>query len=272
MVYGTYSTGYRVGGVNRVVPCPTPLAAGQNLCALPDELVFKPDTTKNAEIGVRGSFFNRRLTFNVNGFHIDWKNVQVPSQTVNGAIGVTVNGAQAVSKGIEFNGSVRPIDNLTISGTYAYTDSHITKDVVGLVTRTLIGKSTKYNAFSGDRLPGSTKNSGTLGATYTYPLDNGADLIGNWTAVYRGGVYSSVGLRGGGERIPSFVTHRATLTYQTDNYDLSLFANNIFDKYAVTALSNSRIENGVNDGVALRFFNQAVLTPRVVGVEGRFRF
>jgi iron complex outermembrane receptor protein len=272
LVYGTYSTGYRVGGVNRVVPCPTPLAAGQNLCALPDELVYQPDTTKNAEIGVRGSFFDRRLTFNVDVFHIDWKNVQIPSQTVNGAIGVTVNGAQAVSKGVEFNGSIRPIDNFTINGTYAYTDSHITKDVPGLVARTVIGTSTEFAAFAGDRLPGSTKNSGTLGATYTLPLENGADIIGNWTAVYRGSIYSSVGLRGGGERIPGFVTHRATLTYQTDNYDLSLFANNIFDKYAVTAVGNSRIENGVNDGVALRFFNQAVLTPRVVGVEGRFRF
>jgi iron complex outermembrane receptor protein len=272
LVYGTYSTGYRVGGVNRVVPCPTPLAAGQNLCALPDELVFKPDTTKNAEIGIRASLFDRRLTFNIAAFHIDWKDVQVPSQTVNGAIGVTVNGAQAVSKGIEFNGSVRPVDNLVITGTYAYSDAHITADVTGLVTRTVIGATTKYNALAGDRLPGSTKNSGTLGATYTYPLNSYAEIIGNWTAVYRGGIYSSVGLRGGGERIPSFVTHRATLSYQTDTYDLSLFANNIFDKYAYTAVGNSAIEAGVNDGVALRYYNRSVLTPRVIGIEGRFRF
>ncbi|MET0270850.1 MAG: TonB-dependent receptor [Sphingomonas sp.] len=272
LVYGTYSTGYRVGGVNRVVPCPTPLAAGQNLCALADELVYAPDKTKNAEVGVRAALFDRRLTFNVNAFHIKWDDVQVPSQTQNGAIGITVNGAKAVSKGIEFSGSVRPIDNLVIAGTYAYTDAHLTQDTPGLVTRNLIGNSVRYDAFDGDRLPGSTKNSGTIGATYTYPLPNDSQIIGNWTAVYRGGIYSSVGLRGGGERIPSFVTHRATLTYQTERYDISLFGNNIFDKYAYTSVGNSRIETGVNDGVALRFYNRTVLTPRVYGIEGRFRF
>ncbi len=130
----------------------------------------------------------------------------------------------------------------------------------------------EFDAFDGDRLPGSTKNSGTVGATYTQPLDNGAEIIGNWTAVYRGGIYSRVGLRGNGERIPSFVTHRATLTYQTEKYDISLFANNIFDKYAVTSVSNTFAQTGVNDGVALRYYNKSVLTPRVVGLEGRFRF
>ncbi|WP_156677762.1 TonB-dependent receptor [Sphingomonas profundi] len=274
LVYGTYSTGYRVGGVNRVVPCPPPpLPAQQNVCALPNELTFEPDRTKNAEIGVRGSFFDRRLTFNVNGFHIKWTDVQVPSQTLNGAVGITINGAKAVSKGIEFSGTLRPIENLVIQGTYAYTDAHLTQNAVGLVTRQVPGQAaTRFDAFDGDRLPGSTKNSGTVGATYTYPLANDAQIIGNWTAVYRGGIYSSVGLRGGGERIPSFVTHRATLTYQTEKYDFSLFANNIFDKYAVTAIGNSQIEVGVNDGVALRYYNKSVLTPRVFGAEARFRF
>ncbi|MET0376207.1 MAG: TonB-dependent receptor, partial [Rhizorhabdus sp.] len=248
LVYGTYSTGYRVGSVNRVAPCIQPLPAGQNLCALPNELVFGPDKTKNKEIGIRYSLFDRRLTGNIALFHIDWTDVQVPSQTVNGAIGITVNGGKAVSKGVEFAGAARVTDRLTINGTYAYADAHLTEGVPLLVDG-------EFDAFDGDRLPGSTKNSGTVGATYRQPLANGAEVIGNWTAVYRGGIYSRVGLRGNGERIPSFVTHRATLTYQTERYDLSLFANNIFDKYAVTAVGNTFAQTGVNDGVALRYYN-----------------
>ncbi len=265
LLYGTYSTGYRVGSVNRVAPCIQPLPAGQNLCALPNELVYGPDKTKNKEIGIRYTLFDRRLTGNISFFHIKWDDVQVPSQTINGNIGITVNGAKAVSKGVEFAGAARITDRLTINGTYSYTDAHLTADAPLLVDGT-------FDAFSGDRLPGSTKNSGTIGATYSQPLANDASLIGNWTAVYRGGIYSRTGLRGFGERIPSFVTHRATITYQTERYDFSIFANNIFDKYAVTAVSNTFNDVGVNDGQALRYYNKSVLTPRVVGAEARFRF
>ena len=52
MVYATYSKGYRIGGPNTVAPCVLPLdLTQQNVCALPNEIQFGPDTTKNAEIG-----------------------------------------------------------------------------------------------------------------------------------------------------------------------------------------------------------------------------
>lgn len=281
MVYATYSKGYRIGGPNQVAACPVPLPQNQqNVCALPDEQQFGPDSTKNIEVGIRAGLFDRKLTFNLAVFHIDWNGIQLASSTLNGVAGITVNGGKARSQGAEFSFQARPIDGLSIQGTYSYVDAQLEEDVPGLVTiRTTPGdydsrpKFTKLPGLKGDRLPGSAKNSASLGATYTYPLASGASVVGNWTAVYRGNVLSRIG----GDRtyattIPSYVTHRASLTYQTETYSFTLFGNNIFDKYAVTSVSNDLSRVGINDGVAVRYYSQSVLTPRTFGVEGRFKF
>ncbi len=280
MLYATYSKGYRVGGPNRVAPCPNPVPEDQqNACALPNEQQYGPDTTKNLEVGVRTQLFDRKLSFDFDVYHIKWQGIQLASATFYGVTGITVNGGSARSQGFEASFTARPIPEFTLQGTYSYTDAKLTSDVPNLITfRTTPGdydsrpKFTRIDALSGDRLPGSAKNSGSLGATYTYPLGN-AQLIGNWTSTYRGSVISRLGYdRAYGDKLPSYVTHRASLTYSTDLFDISLWGNNIFDKYAVTSIGNDRSRIGINDGVAVRYYTRAVLSPRTFGVEGRVKF
>ncbi len=280
MVYATYSKGYRIGGPNRVAPCPDPVPVNQqNACALPNEIQFGPDKTKNAEIGVRAQLFDRKLSVNFDVFDIRWKGIQVDSATFYGVTGITVNGGAAKSQGFETSFQFKATDRLSIQGSYSYTDAKLTEDVPGIVTiRTTPNdydsrpKFTQLSALSGDRLPGSAKNSGALGATYTMPMMDG-NVIANWTATYRGNVISRLGWdRGFGDKIPSYVLHRATLSYETDAYSVSLFANNIFDKYAVVSVGQDRSRIGVNDGVAVRYYRQTVLNPRTFGVETRFKF
>jgi outer membrane receptor protein involved in Fe transport len=277
MVYATYSKGYRIGGPNTVAPCDDPLPPGQNICGLPDELQYGPDTTKNAEIGIRAQLFDRMLSLNFNVYKIKWDGIQVGSQTLNGATGITVNGGTASSKGFEGSFQLRPVPELSIQGTYSYTDAYLTEDVPGIITiRETPGdysnRFVQLDALSGDRLPGSAKNSGSLGATYTTPIMDG-ELIANWTATYRGNVVSRLGWdRAYGEKIPGYILNRASLTYETDSYSLGLFADNIFDKYAIVSIGNDRSRIGINDGVLVRFYGQTVLNPRTFGIEGRVKF
>ncbi|WP_419827206.1 TonB-dependent receptor [Sphingomonas sp.] len=289
LAYGTYSTGYRVGGVNRVPGCTddqlaTIAAGGQALCALPDELSFGPDKTRNAEIGVRAALFQKRVQLTLAGFHVNWSGIQVPSTTINGAIGITKNGNKAVSQGLEFTGTVKITPQLVVQGTYSYVDAHLTQRAPALVVVQDPGPGYDSNLFDGepgDRLPGSTKNSGSIQATYTHPLGEGRAIEANWATTYTGSVYSRVGLRGFGTRIPSYVTHRASLTYRTDAFDVGVFADNILDKYAITSIGNDRSSlNRVRDafgsvageGVVERYYAQTVLTPRRVGVELRYHY
>ncbi|WP_088182566.1 hypothetical protein [Sphingobium sp. Z007] len=94
-----------------------------------------------------------------------------------------------------------------------------------------------------------------------------------WTTTYTGGIYSRAGLRGGGQRIPSYTMSRANISYKTDAYEIGVFANNIFVKYAITGIGNDLTRYGqVNDGVIYRGYAQSVAQPRVIGVESRLKF
>jgi len=274
MIWGTYSKGYRLGGANTgAAPCVLPLDPDkQNICALPNELFYGPDKTKNAEIGLRAQLFDRRLTTNISIYHIKWDGIQLAGTTVNGSIGITVNGGTAVSKGVDFSFDAKVTDQLSVRGNYSYTDAHLTETVFGLLQYFNGASPGIADALDGSRLPGSTKNSGALGVDYTVPVgDAKVDL--NWTATYVGGILTRPGALAFGERLPSYVTHRASIMYSTDSWEFGVFANNIFDKYALTGVDNDLSRYGnVNDGIIERYYARGVLTPRVVGLEGRFKF
>ncbi|MCW1430793.1 TonB-dependent receptor [Novosphingobium sp. JCM 18896] len=269
MTYFTYSKGYRTGNVNRVAPCIIPLPAGQNVCALPSELAYQPDKTRNIELGVRASLLDKRLQLTGSVYHVKWTGLQVPSRTVNGAVGITVNGSSAVSKGVEFTARVKVTPNLSLQGNYSYTDAYLTADAPGLV----VSQGKSYGAFAGDRLPGSSKHAGSAQVTYTQPLANGNEIEANWAVAYKGDVYSRIGLRGNGEVIPSYTTHRASITYRAEHFDFGIYADNIFNKYAITGISNDISSfNQVRNGIVERYYAQNILAPRRVGVDFRFRY
>jgi outer membrane receptor protein involved in Fe transport len=272
-VYATYSTGYRIGGVNRVAPCIVPLPAGQNVCALPNELSYGPDETTNYEIGVRFSLLDRMLQGTVNLYNVDWTNLQLGSQTANGAVGITTNAGGARSRGVE--GTLAfTLGKFNLAGNYTYLDAKLTKDAPGLIG----GLSNGFDvdgagdAFDGDRLPGSSKHAGSITATYTLPLSASSELDLMWSTAARSNTYSTTGLRGYGEVLPGYSTSRASITYKTAKLDLSLFVNNVFDKYAVSSVSNDYTLARANDGVLIRSYGFGVIQPRTMGAELRGRF
>lgn len=278
MVYATYSKGYRIGGPNSVAPCVLPLdPTQQNVCALPNEIQYGPDTTKNIEVGVRTQLFDRKLTLNFNVFTIDWEGIQVDSATLNGIVGITVNGGKGKSEGFETSFELRPVPRLSIQGMYSYVNARLTEDVPAIIAVNSPAGSypsspIQLDALAGDRLPGSAQNSGSLGATYTAPFKEGR-IVADWTATYRGDVVTRLGWeRAFGDKLPGFVLHRASVSYETDRFDVSLFANNIFNKYAVASVSNDRSRVGLNDGILLRYYKQNVINPRTFGIEARFKY
>lgn len=280
LVYLTYSTGYRIGGANTgAAPCVLPLNTNiQNICALPDELFFGPDETTNLELGIRAGFFGNRLTTNLSLFQIDWDGIQLAGTTINGAIGITVNGGTARNRGFDFSFNAQVTDRFSLRGNYSYLDAKLTEGVPDLLqirtsqVASVRPKFSNLDVFAGDRLPGSARNSGSIAANYVLPTGDN-ETVFNWTATYIGNILTRVGARAFGETLPGYVLNRAAITYRTPVFELSLFANNIFDKYAVSGVTNDLSRFGfVNGGVVSRFYAQSVITPRVVGIEGRVSF
>ena len=265
--YATLSEGYRSGGVNAVPPCQDPLPPGQNVCALPNEQLIKPDKTLNHEIGVRSAWLDNRLVLNAALFYIDWTDVQVAGTTVNGAIPIIVNGAEARSQGVELTAKARILERFKLVTNYSYTDAELTKDSPAIVEG--------VDAFKGDRLPASPKHQ--INATFMYDdlLPNGWNLNADYGVFAISDVYSRLGLRAGGEVLGGFAVHNASVGVGTGPWKVRLFANNLFDKYAETGLraSTNDIRDIPTDDPApddffrLRRYYKDVLEPLTVGIR-----
>jgi len=117
MVYATYSTGFRPGGVNR-----------RN--DIPGVGPYDPDTLDNYEVGWKTSWDDNRLRFNGDVFWDIWNKFQFPFLGPN-SVTIIKNVGQATSKGAEAEVSWLPIDNLTLSGSGAYTDATLSTDYCG---------------------------------------------------------------------------------------------------------------------------------------------
>src|SRR4029077_10842995 len=78
LAYARVSTGFRPGGPN--LPTPT----------LPNPPVFKSDSTKNYEIGIRTDLFDKTFSIDMAVFYIDWKDIQILSivNTPAGPVGI----------------------------------------------------------------------------------------------------------------------------------------------------------------------------------------
>ncbi|HEY5758228.1 MAG TPA: TonB-dependent receptor [Steroidobacter sp.] len=309
MTFVTVSQGYRLGGFNSVAPCILPLSEGQNVCALPHEQSFLPDKTLNKEIGIRAQMFDRRLTVNASIYHIDWEDVQVAGITENGAVGITSNGAEAVSQGVEFSVQASLPMDFSVMLNYTYTNAELTTDAKGLVDDryTLIREDSAedylerwgdrylpacdpsqptYGAtpvgacpgdgLDGDRLPGSAEHKGSIFFGWTRDFAGDYALRANYGISAQSDVFTKVGNRASGEALAGYATHSFNIGIEKGNWAVSLFGENIFDKYAETSVTNDRsfvyTAASPDTAFAVRRYNKTIIRPQVFGVDFRMKF
>lgn len=264
MAFFTVSEGYRIGGVNSVPECPDPLPPGvQNVCALPDEVLIEPDKTVNYELGLHSQFGDSVL-FNASLFYIDWDDIQVADVTANGGLPILTNGNSARSQGIEMAGQWLLSERLSLMGSYAYTDAELAQDAPGLVDG--------VDAFDGDRLAGTPVHQGSLALNYAVPLANGSELEFDWSMTATGDVLTKVGERNNGETLPGYALHNVSATWFMNEWTVTLYADNVFDKYAETSVRQDASFIRDVSGVDLRRYYKNVNRPRQTGLRVVYRF
>lgn len=111
MIYASYSQGFKGGGFDprgAGTSAPTADPAGvRSYQEIYNYLLFRPETVNTYEIGWKGSAFDRRLTWALDGFYSDYTDVQVPGSVgciIKGQpnfCGITTNAAKARIKGVE---------------------------------------------------------------------------------------------------------------------------------------------------------------------------
>ena len=111
MFFGAISRGFKSGGFD----------AFQTEIEEP----FDPEFLTAYEVGVKSSWFDRRLRLNATAFYYDYKDLQV--DTLVGTTIITTNAAESTIMGIEFEAASRPVTGLDIGGSIAVLDTQYDK-------------------------------------------------------------------------------------------------------------------------------------------------
>ncbi len=182
MVYATYSTGFRPGGVNRVYD-----AAIKEIYP-----PYQSDQLKNYEIGWKTQWFNEKLRWNGAIFLEDWDNFQFSFLGPN-SVTVVQNAASARSKGLETNFEFAPGAGWLFSGSATLLDAKLTSNFCGGfipgTTELQTNCPTQINGIkgsplrfidgtttvgplapSGTRLPGTPRLKANLISRYDFPM------------------------------------------------------------------------------------------------------
>ncbi len=275
LAYFTISEGYRIGGKNGVAPCPDPLPTNQIACALPNEQLYTPDETTNYELGVHSQWMDNRLTLNGAIYLVEWDGPQLASSTLNASIPITKNGEGAEATGIETSFQFYATDNLTFRGSYSYNKAELTDDAPDLM-RTFVPPGFNSTAIfvdgqDGDRLPGSPEHQGTLFVTYNMRVMD-MPLTLNYGIAAISDVITKTGERASGETLSGYAIHTASASLDAGAWTATLYANNLTDKYAETAVisntSSLQTTSDINgDPVTARSYAKNVLPPRTIGLR-----
>ena len=297
-VYATFSQGFRVGLTNGGDTCTDDafLDDTQGLCLFtpgqqfsdnPEDIVLlnetgaEADTTDNYEIGFKTTWLDGALRLNGALYFIDWNDPQISTTSINAGTAITVNAESAQSKGFELDGNWRINDQFNLRGNFSYTDAELTADVPGLIqTIDAPGFGTTIEpGQDGDRLPGSPKTQFSVFGDYEHPLSNGDAVVVSGGYAWQDEVLSFTGGRGGSFTLPSFGRANVAVGYQSENWDFTIYSDNIFNDFSETSASNTPLNNqtvGAFDGdvnpANVRRFRTNVLPPRSVGARFKFRF
>lgn len=112
LAYFSVSRGYKTGGFNNTADN-----------EIKEDWTFDPEHSWSYEAGVKSSFLDNLLAFDLTLFYIDWKDQQVtqPKTLTNGFI--LRNAGKSVSKGVEFTAVVNPLKSLNLNLSYGYTNA-----------------------------------------------------------------------------------------------------------------------------------------------------
>lgn len=142
MLYFTYSEGFRPGAFNRGpsarvqdprLPFIGPDGKGSTVNSgngrnfqLLVPAAYSPDNLINYEAGLKTDLFDRKMTFNLSAYYMEWKNIQIGFFNPAAGFGNTAfatNGPTYHIKGVEAQIFARPYEGLTINGSATYNES-----------------------------------------------------------------------------------------------------------------------------------------------------
>jgi outer membrane receptor protein involved in Fe transport len=241
-VYARLATGYRPGGPNYPTLDET---TGQPTAQPP----FESDHLKSYEVGWKGEALDHRFGFDASAYYIDWSNLQVTT-IVGGFAAITNASGGATSYGSELTLSVRPMEDFTATGAFAY--QHATMNEADPF----------LGAAKGERLPNTPEFSASISADYRISALRVAPTIG---ATVRYVDDRTVSFENSGSfpqyHLPAYTMFDLRGSVPIGKVDLQLYVHNV---------GNERAELGnLFPSIGTRI---AIAQPRTIGLTATAHF
>jgi len=246
MVYGRVATGFRPGYGCKYYSNGTP--CGNPRLGVPGSV--NSDRTTNFELGLKGQTPNQRLQVDLSVFYIKWKDIQVQTLTATG-ISYAGNGGNASSRGIEYATTFRPLHDLNLGATLAYTNAHLDQDAPGV------------NGAKGNQLPDAPRLTASATADYSHPLSSGASLLFGASYQYRDAIVNQFDHTGAPVPMGPQNIVNAYIGLVLKAMKLRLYGENIFNNNSYAGLQF------INDPSSPRF---VPTRPRTVGISADYQF
>ncbi|HEY9091597.1 TonB-dependent receptor [Parasphingorhabdus sp.] len=262
-VYATYATGFKASSINLsrdsrplAADLPAIIAGGLNTPNLSTGSRFAgPENSEVYEVGLKAQF--DYAAFNISAFKQTIEGFQ--SNVFTGTGFALANAGKQSTFGIEFDGSVTPVDPLTLFLAVTYLDPKYDSFV-----------NSAFGDISGATPAGIPGISASMGATYTHEFDSGSRLIARGDYLYESPVNMVDGLAGFPDGFAESLKREvnqinAAVTFQhISGFELSVYGRNLTNAKYLTTVFPSVAQSGSISG----YPNQ----PRTYGVTARYKF
>ena len=246
LVYGTVSYGAKAGGFN------SPTVPQSNTGAfLPmSSLTVKPEKAVNFEVGTKTSWFDGRLTANLDLYWVDIYGYQSNSvlPVASGGLQSVITNVGAVrSRGVEGEVVAHPFDGLILNGSFGFTDAFYRKFTNAPAIQ---GSTATTQDLRGRPVVQAPRWTLNAGGTYTQPLTDDLAAYAGVDVAYKSKFYGYVD-DSDYSLIDAYtvVNLRTGVTFGDGRYDVSAWVRNASDA---------------------RYFN--MVTPAATGSGGYFAF
>lgn len=218
-------------------------SGGFNNTAVVTEQSFGPEKNTTFEIGTKNQFMGGRVTLNASAYYIDWTDLQlsVPSAIAGQTNPVTNIGSASV-KGFEVDFTVRPSRYWDVNLAYSYTDPQWDKGTVDYSSARICPTAADCGLVQagsgidvgGFQIPRTSRHQYVAATTYTIPLPT-SEIYFRADVSYRSEQpTNAIALQYTEEQV--LVNSR--IGWVKDNYEISLFAKNLFDKRYILSSVN----------------------------------
>jgi iron complex outermembrane receptor protein len=223
---------------------------------LGDAGAFDPEFLWSYEAGIKSTLLDKRLRANIGVFQYDYTNLQVVEFV--GGVATTTNAGKAKIKGIESEFVARIAEGFDVNLTLAYLDAKYTNFFEG-------GED-----FSGNRLANSPKWAYSLGAQYSTEMDFGGRLTVRGDYAWRDNVdFNRNNLPQFRADTYSLLNARLSYTTEDENWEVSLYGQNLTNNRYATYITSARdINGGADANVSSAVYGE----PRQYGIQLRRNF